>query len=244
MLSLESRVLVAEKIQPDVINATRDESRLLPRHERLLILAMLCITPWMTACAQIKSFTVSPSTICPGETVEINWKASDNVTLAASPPLKGEGEGPAEGQRALTPERSTRFTLKVSGLLKSDQREWDVEVIPRQTDRLLGGIARCEGGFVTTSFNIEQKGTSSRALAASIANRYDRGLVINKDGIEVEIPSHGATDRFKATPVAGAWLIRTPLARDESCDAALDAVSGRLTIKTLMSCGGSVHGDP
>lgn len=237
-------MLVAEKNQPDVINVKRDEPRLLPRQERLLILAMLCITPWMTGCAQIKSFTVFPSTICPGETVEINWKASNKVTLAASPPLKGEGEGPAEGQRALVPERSTRFTLKVSGLLKSDQREWDVEVIPGQIDRLLGGIARCEGGFVTTSFNIEQRGTSSRVRVASIANRYDRGLVISKDGIEVEIPSHGATDGFKASPVAGAWLIRTPLMRNESCDAALDAVNGRLTIKTLMSCGGSVHGDP
>jgi hypothetical protein len=237
-------VVVAERIHADIINARHGGSRLLPRHERLLVLAMLCITPWVTGCAQIKSFSVAPSTICPGETVEINWKASDKVTLDASPSLEGEGEGPAEGQRAFAPERSTRFTLKVPGLLKSDQREWDVEVIPRQTDRLLGGVARCDDGFVTTSFTIEQKDTSSRARVASIANRYDRGLVISKDGIEVEITSHGATDRFKTTPVTGTWVIRTPLAGNESCDTALDAVSGRLTIKTLMSCGGSVHGDP
>jgi hypothetical protein len=90
-----------------------------------------------------QSFSVAPSTICPGETVEVNWKASDKVTPNASPSVGGEGEGPAEGRRSLAPERSTRFTLKVPGLLKTDQREWDVQVIPRQSDRLLGGIARC-----------------------------------------------------------------------------------------------------
>jgi hypothetical protein len=161
------------------------------------------------------------------------------------PPLEGEGEGPAEGRRALAPDRSTRFTLKVSGLLKSDQREWDVQVIPRQSERILGGIARCDDArFVTTSFTIERKDTSLRARAASIANRYDRGLVISKDGIEVEIPSDGATDRFKTTAIAGTWVIRTPVAQNETCDTALDAVSGRLTIKTLMSCGENEHGDP
>ncbi|PTR16396.1 MULTISPECIES: hypothetical protein [unclassified Nitrosospira] len=228
-----------------MIDVRRDGSTLLPRHERLLVLAMLCITPWMTGCAQIKSFSVAPSTVCPGETVEINWTASDKVTLNASPPLAGEGEGPAEGRRALAPERSTRFTLTVPGLLKGDQREWDVHVIPRQSDRLLGGIARCDDArFVTTSFTIEQTAMSSRARVASIANRYDRALIVIKDDIVVEIPSHGATDRFKTVPLVGAWVIRTPVAQNETCDTALDAVSGRLTIKTVMSCGESVHGDP
>ena len=200
-----------------MIDVRRDGPTLLPRHERLLVLAMLCIMPWMTGCAQIKSFSVAPSTVCPGETVEINWTASDKVTLNASPPLAGEG----------------------------DQREWDVQVIPRQSDRLLGGIARCDDArFVTTSFTIEQTAMSSRARVASIANRYDRGLIVSKDDIAVEIPSHGATDRFKTVPLVGTWVIRTPVAQNETCDTALDAVSGRLTINTVMSCGESVHGDP
>jgi hypothetical protein len=115
--------------------------------------------------------------------------------------VAGEGEGPAEGQRSLAPER-TRFTLKVPGLLKSDQREWDIQVIPRQSDRLLAGVACCDDErFVATSFIIEKKDTSSRARAASIPNHYDRGLVVSKDGIEVEIPSHAPQTGSRPYPL-------------------------------------------
>ena len=228
-----------------MIDAKRGAYSLLPLHDRLLVVAMLCITPWMSGCAQIKSFSVVPSTICPGETVEINWKASDKVTLQASPPVAGEGEGPAEGRRSVAPERSTRFTLKVPGVLKSDQREWDVQVIPSQSARLLGGIARCDDArFVTTSFMIEQKDTSARTRTVSIANHYQRPLVVSKDAIEVEIPPNSATNRFKAVSLAGSWIIRTPVAQNETCDTALEAVRARLTITTQMSCGEQVHGSP
>ena len=213
--------------------------------DRFLVLAMLSITPWITGCAQIKSFTVAPSTICPGESVEITWKASDAVSLSASPPLAGEGEGPAEGARSLAPQRSTRFTLKASGLLKSDQREWDVQVIRSETERFLGGLGRCEDDrFVTTAFTIEQEVTSARVHAVSIVNQYKRPLLVSKDGIEVEIPANSATERFKTVPVAGIWTIRARVAPNESCGAALDAVSGRLSIKTRMSCAESGHGNP
>ena len=225
--------------------STPGASNLLSKWDRILVLVMLSITPWITGCAQIKSFTVAPSTICPGESVEITWKASDAVSLRASPPLAGEGEGPAEGARSLAPERSTRFTLKAKGLLKSDQREWDVQVIPSQAERFLGGLGRCEDDrFVTTAFTIEQEATSPHVHAVSIVNQYKRPLMVSKDGIEVEIPANSATERFNAVPVAGVWTIRARVGPDETCGDALDAVSGRLSIRTRMSCMESSHGNP
>ena len=61
--------------------------------DRLSILATLFLTPLIAGCAQIKSFSVAPSTVCPGETVQIDWEASDKVMLNAVPSLKGVGEG-------------------------------------------------------------------------------------------------------------------------------------------------------
>lgn len=208
------------------------------------ISVILIIAPLVAGCAQIKYFYVAPSTACPGETVKIDWEATGKVTLDAVPPVAGIGEGPAEGSRSVIPSQSTRFTLKATGLLKSAQREWDVQVIPGESSRLLGGIARCGGNppLVSASFTIQQKDTSSRVRAVSVANNYKRQLSVTKEETEVEIPPNGTTDRFKTTPITGIWTVRTPVAPDETCDNALDAVRGRLTIKTQMSCGEGFDG--
>lgn len=210
-------------------------------HDRIVILVTLLIMPLIVGCAQIKSFSVAPSTACPGETIKIDWQVSGNsgnVFLGATPPLEGAGEVAAEGSRSLTPIHSTRFVLKAPGLLKSEQREWDVLVIPNQSSRLLGGIAQCDGNppSVMTSFTIQQKETSARVRAVTIANNYHRPLSVSKDGVEVEIPSNGTTNGFKNASVIGTWAIRMPVTLDEACESVLEAVSGRLTIKTQMSC--------
>ena len=215
-------------------------------HDRFVILTTLLIAPLVAGCAQIKSFSVTPSIVCPGETVEVDWKASDKIVLDAAPLLKGTGEGPSEGSRSFAPMENVRFTIKVPGLLKSVQREWDVQVIPSQSAGLLGGVAQCGGSpqSVSTSFTLQQKDTSSRVRAVSIVNNYNRPLGVNKEDIEVEIPPNGTTDRFKNASVIGTWTVSTPLAPDETCDNALDAVRGRLTIRTQMSCEEKPNGSP
>lgn len=210
--------------------------------DRFAVLITLLVTPLIVGCAQIKSFTVAPSTICPGETVRVDWLASGNegnVTLDSVPALTGTGEGRAEGSRSFIPAQNTRFILKVPGVLKSAQREWDVQVIPDKSSRLLGGIAQCGGEpqSVSARFTIQRKDTSSRVRAVLITNNYPRPLSISKDGKEVSIPPNGATDGFKNMSMIGTWTVLSPVGPDEACDDALKAVASRLTIKTQMSCG-------
>jgi hypothetical protein len=207
--------------------------------DRLAILATLFLTPLIAGCAQIKSFSAAPSTVCPGETVQIDWEASDKVMLNAVPSLKGVGEGPAEGSRSFAPTQNTRFILEVAGVLKNAQREWDVTVVPSQSSRLLGGVAQCEGNppLVSASFSIQQKDSSSRIRAVSIENNYHRTLKVSKDDIEAEVAPNSATDRFKNVPVIGTWTIHAPLGVGEACNNVLEAVRSRLTIKAQMSCG-------
>ncbi len=146
------------------VGGQRRSSEGLRMHDKFIVLTTLLIAPLIAGCAQIKSFSVTPSIVCPGETVEVEWKASDKITLDAAPPLKGTGEGPSEGSRSFAPTENVRFTIKVPGLLKSAQREWDVQVIPSQSAGLLGGVAQCGGSpqSVSTSFTLQQKDTSSR----------------------------------------------------------------------------------
>jgi hypothetical protein len=203
---------------------------------RFLVWVALFTTPFIGSCAYIYSFSVAPSTVCPGERVKVSWQASDKVVLEANPPLVGMGEKPAEGSQFFTPKQSTRFILKAPGLIKGAQREWDVQTI---RSRLLGGIAQCGGNpqSVLTSFTIQQKDASPRVHAVLITNNYRRPLWVSKDGTEVEIPPGGTIDRFKDMPLTGLWTVRTPVGSDESCDSVLKAISNRLTIRALTSCG-------
>ncbi|GAB1718993.1 MAG: hypothetical protein NTAFB09_07240 [Nitrosospira sp.] len=209
--------------------------------DRPLILAALLVVPFLAGCAQIKTFNVAPSTICPGETVKIDWAASGNnasVMLDAVPPLTGIGEVPAEGSRMVTPVESTRFILKVPGVLKSVQREWDVQVVPRESARTWGGIAECSGQpqSISVSFTIQQQDTSPGIHAELVTNSYLRPLIVRKDDMEVEIPPKDGTDRFKNVPAMGTWTIASPVAPEETCESALAAVARRLTVNMQMSC--------
>ena len=209
--------------------------------DRFAVLITLLVAPMIVGCAQIKSFAVAPSTICPGETVRVDWLTSGhagNVTLDSVPVLAGAGEVPEEGSRFFTPAQNTRFILKVPGVLKSAQREWDVQVVPDQSSRLLGGIAQCGGEpqWVSTSFTIQRKDSSSRVRAVLITNNYARPLSISKDGMEIDISPNGTTDGFKNMSMIGTWIVRSPVGPDEACDNALQAVARRLTIKIQMAC--------
>ena len=65
--------------------------------DRFAVWMTLVMTPLILGCAQIKSFTVVPSTICPGETVRVDWLTSGdagNGTLDSVPVLAGAREGP------------------------------------------------------------------------------------------------------------------------------------------------------
>jgi hypothetical protein len=208
-----------------------------------LVLAALLAAPFLAGCAQIKTFTVAPSTICPGETVKVDWAASGthaSVTLEALPPLAGAGEVPAEGSRTLHPMEDTRFILRAPGVLKSAQREWDVQVVPGKSARIWGGVAQCSGQppAVSASFTVQQQDTSAGIHAESIANSYSRPLILRKDGVEVEIPPKGETNRFGNVPALGTWTIISPIAPEETCDSALAAVARRLIVKAQMSCPG------
>jgi hypothetical protein len=173
--------------------------------------------------------------------VKIDWAATGNhgsVTLDAVPPLSGTGEVPAEGSRMLHPAENTRFILKAPGVLKSAQREWDVQVVPGKSARIWGGVAQCTGEqpSVSTSFTLQQQDTSSGIHAELVTNNYPRPLIVRKDGVEVEIPPKGGTDRFRNVTTVGTWTITSPVPPEETCDSALAAVANRLTITAQMSC--------
>jgi hypothetical protein len=205
---------------------------------RLFLSVVLAIVPFVDGCAQIKTYSVSPSTACPGEPVEVKWQACGQVTLDAVPPLDGTGPQKAEGATSFSLPQSTRFVLKAHGLFKDDQREWDVKVIPAQQSMLFGGLAQCDptARFAVTSFLVQEQNSSRRAHAASIKNNYRRSLVVSKEGTEVEIPPGGTTDRFKETTILGSWTIQAPVG-SEACATVLGEVANRLTIAVDLACG-------
>jgi hypothetical protein len=117
---------------------TRQQGRRMP--ERFQTWAAL-LTPLIAGCAQIK-FSVVPTTICPGETVQIDW-FSDKVTLMLRPAAREREKVLRRGQIVLSYEMHD--SRSGSGIAQECPAGWDITVIPTQSSRLLGGSCTVRG---------------------------------------------------------------------------------------------------
>jgi len=76
---------------------------------RLFLLACVVLTVGLAGCASISQLTVAPTTVCPGENVNVSWRTCGMTTLtqvhALIPVLQVRG-GPAHDdyRYACTPE--------------------------------------------------------------------------------------------------------------------------------------------
>jgi hypothetical protein len=206
---------------------------------QFVLCATLLSALLLTGCARIRDFTVAPRTACPGESVLARWDVRTGQTvLEATPPLDGLGEKPQQGQQVLSPTANTRITLKANALFTSDQREWDVVVVPASLATSFGENARCENDEPTVSFSLSEAQVSRQSRAIVVKNPYARPITIAKDGIAMTLAPKTETDRFKGMPLIGDWTVRAPVGPGEKCIDALRDVGERLIFRAQLSCAG------
>jgi hypothetical protein len=167
----------------------------------------------------------------------VNWDVAGGQTaLEATPPLDGIGLKPQHGQQNVSPASNTRFILKAKALLKSDQREWDVVIVPQSHASSFGEKALCDKDAPAVSFVLSDAQVSPQSRAVVVKNPHSRSIIVAKDGIVVELASKEETGRFKNTSMVGAWTIRAPLEPGETCSTALHDIGERLIFRTQLSC--------
>ena len=102
-----------------------NSSKALRMRDLCVVSIILLSAPLIAGCAQIKAFSVAPGTICPGETVEINWEASGRVVLKAAPPWWVWENGRLKG-RIIQPNAKYPFYTRGAGFTQ----ERSTRVVP------------------------------------------------------------------------------------------------------------------
>jgi hypothetical protein len=203
-----------------------------------LVHCVCCAAAVFGGCAAISEYSVVPTRVCPGELVTIGWKATGSVTLEGTPPVEVP-ELPSEGQTSVKIAASTRLVITARRLWSSDQREWDVVVMPGAPAKPFGGLATCDDAArtIAVSFAITPQQMSGTGRALRVSNPYDRAVTVHLDDIEQTLSPKGSTDAFRQRPAQGNWTVKTPLLAEETCSSGLAAVASRLAVKLQMSCG-------
>jgi len=189
-------------------------------------------------CAAISEYSVVPTRVCPGELVTVSWKAAGSVTLEGTPPVEAP-DLPSEGQTSVKIAASTRLVITAHRLWSSDQREWDVVVMPGAPAKPFGGLATCDEAArtIAVSFSITDQQMSGTGRALRLSNPYDRAVTVRIGEVEQTLSPKASTDAFRQVPAQGNWTIKTPLLAEETCSSGLLAVGSRLAVKLQTSCG-------
>src|SRR5258705_5155728 len=85
---------------------------------RLSLLACVVLTVGLAGCASISQLTVAPTTVCPGESVNVSWRTCGTTTLTQVPIGPGQSDecvdsrpavaSPGPGSYSVTVQRQAR----------------------------------------------------------------------------------------------------------------------------------------
>lgn len=201
--------------------------------------------------AKIKAFSAEPRFICPGQEVILRWDVVGSAKLTVTPPEPGvpNGDVPSQGQVPLHPSVQTRASLHVTRWLGEPAgAETDISVpAPVRVAADLNDPARCENGVLTLTAHLSESQFSPAVKAQvvmvedSVARSYD---ITRMDPAQHAITAHVArsvsTNAFANLPMAGDWILSSPLTGQEACPAGgkPGTLPHVLTVYAYSSCNG------
>jgi hypothetical protein len=214
---------------------TRDGGKPGGTRARLRRTAWLMVLP-LAACAHVDHFRAEPRNACAGDQVQVRWDARGSVELESKPPLPGTGAQPSRGEASFRVDEGTRFFLRAHRLLRDAQAEADVEVAP--AEQAFGEVARCtQAGGLRAELALTTQ-LSEGFRVGSVRNVLERTVEVEKGGRRLSLSPGEKSPALQGEPVLGTWLLRSPLAPGEDCDAALRSVRQRLQVAIGLDCGG------
>lgn len=195
--------------------------------------------------AHITRFQTAPEVACPGDSIHLSWEANGPVRLQATPEVPGL-EGPQErvGERTVTLQGPTRFRLEVSRLFAKKEFT-EQEILSAREEREFGVVDSGENSPFTCReaeralealLVLDERNLSPRIRVEAVTNMNARPLEVSRGEATETVPAGARAPRLAGQLAQGPWRLRLPLQAGESCDDALESVSGRLVLKLQLSC--------
>jgi len=220
----------------------------LPRTLVPFICAILSVG--FAGCAKVNQLTVTPTTVCAGESVNVSWRTCGTTTLTQVPLRPGQsdecvdslpvGANPEHVSNYGTVERQASgdavFYVEAKGWLGKPVhkcvRVFVNEVLP------LAGVPQCAGPRAIRVVVSRPVGASwsGRAIVGVVQNVNDVRVLVRHGGRDVNLAPRETTRAFSETDPGGDWTIKSDLPDGPDCGQAGAKVPSALSLQVNPLC--------
>lgn len=212
--------------------------------------AWVAVAAGGTGCpnAKITRLDATPRHVCPGDPVELAWAFDGSGTMMVTPPDAPAPAGRVDdhGEAVIHPTVPTTVDLRVTrwGGEPAGGR-LDIEMAQGETlaASLADPSATCHDGVVTSTAHLRNfaPDLTVRKVGAPPSHARTGYDVTHLDERSHEpVTAHVApgapATRFTGLPLAGDWIISSPLAPGESCDS--PRLPANLIVVAYTQCAG------
>ena len=211
-----------------------------------LFISIFCITLLASqdGCVKrgsIESFTIQPTTICAGDTINISWTAFGRVSLSASPAanvrFSSTGTQPAEGSMTATVRDTANITITAEGTEGSDSENKHLTVMRSGDIHRISSFGQCDGATPAWSNTFEPSEFSDNIRVDVVTNiTPDSAVNVSHAGRADRIAPFGRSSTFSGTLLEGDWIF----SRDVTPNPCLEERSGPVpgvTVEATITCG-------
>lgn len=202
---------------------------------------MACV---LAACnAAVKDFTAVPRHICAGERVELRWSVVGSGSVMVTPPNSGLPDGPvsAEGNATIAPTTTTKVDLHVTRTLGNPTTSTQTIEVKIPTDKpetlaaSVGDTAAspgCNGGKVWATVHVRRFAADVKVATVAAHPGDGRTYDVQHGDLHATVAPGTVATVFAGTPIAGDWLLTTPLGDRQTCA----TVPHNLVIDVFTQC--------
>ncbi len=203
--------------------------------------AAVCV---LSACnAQVKAFSAVPRHICVGEPVHLQWNVVGSASVTMTPPNTALPDGPveSEGQATIAPTSRTVVALHVTRTLgrpTTSIQEIEVRTPTEKPEALTASMGDaqaqpgCSGGKVWATVRAEHFAADVKVATVTAHSGDGRIYDVQHAGRRATVAPATLTTVFAGTPIAGDWILSTPLIDGQTCA----TIPRNLVVDVITQC--------
>jgi hypothetical protein len=187
------------------------------------LVAALCLLPGCGPC--VRDFTATPRHVCAGQEVTVAWDVACRATMTAEPALPGIPNGAVaeHGRFTFTPDASTSIVLHLTPTFGHRTSSTQQVVVGTPVEPLTASLGDeetepgCDAHSVWAT--VHAKRFSEEITAATVESRPGDGRTyrVRHGGVEGTVSPGVVAHEFAGRPLAGDWVLTSPLAPGETC---------------------------
>jgi hypothetical protein len=218
--------------------------------------AWIAVAAGGTGCpsAKITKLEATPRHVCPGDPVELAWAFDGSGTMTVTPPIAQAPSGRVDdhGTAVIHPTANTTIGLQVTrwgGEPAGGRLDIEISRGETLTASIADPSAACRDGVVTSTAHITNFAPDLTVLELDVPRSdtragYDVTRIDERTHrpVTAHVAPGSASSRFAGLPIAGDWILSSPLAPGESCDP--PRLPGNLIVVAYMQCAGGGGGKP